>query len=369
MCTGLTVNVGSGKIFARTMEFAELLGSKLLFKPKGQCFRSTIFQKEKEEEGLDIFPGMTWTSKYSFLGPNGIGSDQIVEGFNEKGLHVAAFMFPNFAEYVPAGQEEADESINPVDFVGWALSMCHSVEEVSSCLANHKVYISGDPLLRVGEIIKEMPFHWIVQDNSKAIVVEYTKSELNIYDNPYGVITNSPPFDWQTTNLRNYVNLTPDSASPIKLPDNVEIRALGKGSGMLGLPGDFTAPSRFVRAFALSQAADTVEEDEGVTLAWTLINNIDIPKGAVRGVDEEGKKWAQWTLWTSVSDLINLKYYFRTDDNQVIRVVDFNALLNKDKATTIPMDQDPSYEDVTPQPDDLEKEDTRQGAVTAPAMS
>jgi choloylglycine hydrolase len=105
-----------------------------------------------------------------------------------------------------------------------------------------------------------------------------------------------------------------------------ELKGFGQGSGMLGLPGDFTPPSRFVRAVAFSRSALPVATArEGVLQAFHILNQFDIPKGAARGI-EHGEEVADYTLWTSASDLTNLHYYFRTYDNSRIRMVDLRSV-------------------------------------------
>jgi choloylglycine hydrolase len=127
-----------------------------------------------------------------------------------------------------------------------------------------------------------------------------------------------------------------------------EIKGLGQGSGMLGLPGDFTPPSRFVRAVAFSKTALPVEKaQDGVLQAFHILNQFDIPKGAARGF-EHGKEVADYTLWTSAADLANRRYYFRTCDSSRIRMMDMKAVDLEAKAIkTISMKGDEQIEDVS----------------------
>jgi len=134
-------------------------------------------------------------------------------------------------------------------------------------------------------------------------------------------VTNSPTFDWHMTNLRNYINLSATNVPPVDM-GGITLAQLGQGSGLRGLPGDFTPPSRFVRAVAFSQSAmpsDTAQQ--AVQQAFHILNNFDIPYGAVRQVDN-GQMHAEATVWTSASDLKNLRWYFRTYDDQSIRSID-----------------------------------------------
>ncbi len=128
------------------------------------------------------------------------------------------------------------------------------------------------------------PFHWIVYDKSgKSLVIEPIGGKLVVTDNPLGVLTNSPSFDWHVTNLRNYIALNPRHVPPVKL-DGKTFQSFGMGAGMLGLPGDFTPPSRFVRAAVFSATAFPVADAKaGVFNGFHLLNNFDIPYGISKG--------------------------------------------------------------------------------------
>ncbi|MCP4954187.1 MAG: choloylglycine hydrolase family protein [Photobacterium aquimaris] len=359
MCTGIPVRIKSNRkciggnlIFARTMEFGADMKSKLRFTPAGTKFNAKL-QLNKNTDKLD---GTEWKSEYAIFGPTAMGTDSIIEGINENGLNVSGFYFPGYAEYqpFPVDQHKLSVSIGPLDVVQYLLGTCKNVAEAGESLKGVNVCCSYLPALK-----EFPPLHWIIQSkNEPAIVIEYLKGELNIIKNPLNVLTNSPNFKWHMTNLRNYVNLSYNNAQTLELTGGEELTPFGQGSGMLGLPGDFTPPSRFVRAVALSQsvalpgASSSPETDEeGVNMAWNLIDNIAIPIGAARSPDKELGKDEQddYTQWVSVSDLTNLKYYYRTYNNQNIRVVDVEQLIkNESDIVEIPMNQDIEYQDVTP---------------------
>jgi len=175
------------------------------------------------------------------------------------------------------------------------------------------------------------PVHFIVTDaKGKSIVIEYLKGKLHVFDNPLGVITNSPSFDWHMTNLRNYPNLA---------AGGVELKPFGLGAGMVGLPGDFTPPARFVRAVAFAYSrVPTLNGQETV---------IGSAREAHR--DKHGNIIADFTTWTSASDLKNKKFYFRTYDNSQIRMVDLNKMdLDAKKIVTIPMKSHEVIKELTP---------------------
>lgn len=309
MCTGLTVKTTENDIFfARTMEFGAPLDSSICIKPKGL---QQVAHLDNNQEGY------SWDSSFNYMGFDGQGTNQLIEGFNEGGLYVGGFYLPHYAVYPDLTNPK--KSIGPMNFVDWALSSYSKVSDVEDALRTGEVELVSTIFSPLGADYVP-PLHWILVDgNGGCAVVEYLENGMNINPNPYGTITNSPDFTWHTTNLKNYVNLTALNA-PDRDFAGLNLSEFGQGSGMLGLPGDFTPPSRFVRAVALANTATTVTgEAKGLNLAWHLINNVDIAIGVVRSPGEEEDDRTQWV---SVSDLSRSKLYFRNYDNQVIRTVD-----------------------------------------------
>lgn len=312
-CTGITIKPKDGSaIFGRTLEFAQDLESNVIIIPRN---------RENVGSTPDQKPGLRWTSRYAMMGMNAFQLPVIVDGLNERGLHVGIFYFPGYTDYQKLSEKDLANSISPVELPLYLMGTCQNVEEVEAAVK--KIKVGNVVMPQMGGV---PPFHYIANDASgKSIVIEYVKGKLNLYKNPLGVITNAPSFDWQMTNLSNYVNLLTNNVSDIKL-EGVEIKGFGQGSGMLGLPGDFTPPSRFVRAVAFSSSAFPVTTaKEGVLQTFHILNQFDIPKGAARGV-EQGKVVGDYTMWTGVSDLTNLRYYFRTYDDSSIRMVNLNSL-------------------------------------------
>ena len=178
-------------------------------------------------------------------------------------------------------------------------------------------------------------------------MIEYVKGELKVYDNPLGVLTNSPPFDWQMINLANHVNISADNVKPVEI-DGLKTSGFGQGTGMLGLPGDYTPPSRFVRMAALvSSALPVTGPEAGLVLAMTLINNVDIAKGTIRQPTDKGIFY-DTTNWVVVADAGRMRYYFRTYDNKDWRYVDVGkALSTATGIMSIPIAVSPEYKDVT----------------------
>jgi choloylglycine hydrolase len=311
-CTGIELIAVDGTVVhARTLEFGIDLKSNVILVPRGYARTATT---------PDGKPGKTWTAKYASLGANALGMPILIDGFNERGLAVRLFYFPTTAKYQPYTAADADKTIAPWELGSYILENFATVDEVRANLPNVIV-----PAVVLAAWKFSPPAHYVVHDVSgKSIAIEYTDGKLNIYDNPLGVMTNSPSFDWQMNNLRNYVNFSLTDLPPVQV-GSVKLVPFGQGSGMLGLPGDFTPPSRFVRAVAFSQSVLPSQTGyEAILQAFHILNDFDIPKGAARGrnKDEYGNIVADYTLWTSASDLKAKRFYFRSYENSQIRMVD-----------------------------------------------
>jgi choloylglycine hydrolase len=311
-CTGIElIAVDGSVVHARTLEFGIDLKSNVIMVPRGYSRTATT---------PDGKPGKTWTAKYASLGANALGMPILVDGLNERGLAVGLFYFPTSAKYQPYAAGDAERTVAPWELGSYMLENFATVDEVR---ANLPAVVVPDVVLQAWKFVP--PAHYVVHDASgKSIAVEYTDGKLNIYDNPLGVMTNSPSFDWQMANLRNYLNFSLTDLPPVKV-GSVTLVPFGQGSGMLGLPGDFTPPSRFVRAVAFSQSVlPSPTGYDAILAAFHILNDFDIPKGASRAAtkDAHGNVVADHTIWTSASDLKAKRFYFRSYENSEIRMVD-----------------------------------------------
>lgn len=346
MCTGIRLKAqDSTVVHARTLEFAVDIQSDLIVVPKGYKRASTLVFAGKEQPDLQ---SKKWVSKYASVGMSGLGLPVIVDGLNEVGLAVGLFYFPGYAEYMPHDRSDEGNMIAPWEIGSWILDNFQSISEVKEAITQ---VVVPNAICSDFNPDAPPPVHCIVHDaEGNSIVIEYVKGELNIHDNSLGVITNSPTFDWHLTNLRNYVNLRFKNAPLLELA-SLKLFPFGQGSGMLGIPGDFTPPSRFVRAVAYSQAVseafnEQCAEDEffhaatgkdAILQAFHLLNNFDIPKGVAREDEHEENGHtlvpADYTIWTSASDLKAKQYYFRTYENSQIRMIDLDS--HKDRSQEI----------------------------------
>jgi choloylglycine hydrolase len=335
-CTGIELTAKDGGVVAaRTLEFGIDPKSEVMVVPAGTAITGTLPDGGK---------GISYVTKYGVVGANGFGQPVILDGINEAGLYVGLFYFPGYASYADATKADASRAMGPHEYGIWLLGNFANVGEVTANF--DKVVLTPVVVAALKEV---PPVHFVVHDRTgKSIVIEPVDNVLKLHENPLGVMTNSPTFDRHMTNLRNYVNLSATNVPPIALRD-IKLAQFGEGSGMHGLPGDFTPPSRFVRAVAFSQAAiasDTAQQS--VLQAFHILNNFDIPLGSVRQM-MGGTPIAEFTAWTSASDLNNLRWHFRTYNDQSIRSIDLRAALTaaNGKVRTISMDSQQSVLDLS----------------------
>lgn len=323
-CTGITLTAkDSTKILARTIEWGGSdLNSQYVIVPQGYTAQSYI------PGGID---GMKFTSKYGYVGLAVEQKEFIAEGLNEEGLSAGLFYFPKYGKYEDYNPAYKGESIADLQLVSWILGECKNVEEVKDAISKVHV-IAIDP--------RASTVHWRFADTTgRQIVLEIIDGKPVFYENKLGVLTNSPDFNWQMTNLNNYVNLFPGSAPSQKLGET-ELSQFGAGSGFLGIPGDVTPPSRFVRA-AFYQATAPVQEtsEETVLQGFQILNNFDIPVGIEFAKGQVPVNIPSATQWTSATDMNNLKIYFRTMYNSAIRSINLKDIdFKKVKYRAVPMD-------------------------------
>ncbi len=310
-CTGIMLRNADGSIVhGRTVEFGIPLE-----------ITYAVLPRNYEMTGLTpLGDGKKWTTRYGVLGAIVFGNLGVMDGINEKGLAIGAFYFPTMAEYTPTTPQNQSKSMSSIDFSTWILTQFSSVDEVRAAVEAGDAVVA--PTLLPGWPKTVQPFHWIVYDKSgKSIVIEPLGGKLVVSDNPLGVLTNSPSFDWHMTNLRNYIALNPRDVPPVKV-DGTTFQAFGMGAGMLGLPGDFTPPSRFVRAAVFGATAlKAADAKAGIFSGFHVLNNFDIPYGVARE-EVEGVSHADQTIFTTMRDPQNLRIYYKSYDDQTIRMVD-----------------------------------------------
>jgi choloylglycine hydrolase len=251
---------------------------------------------------------------------------------NEKGLSFEYLYLPGETTYqtIPTGKE--NQAVAYLQFGDWVLSNFSSIAEVRAALSSIYIYKFTNPALK--NIV--FPLHAAIFDSTgKGIVVEFINGQVIVSDH-VGVMTNSPTYSWHVTNLRNYLNLSPYSPKPVT-DGGITYSATSSGAGMVGLPGDISSPSRFVKtAFLLQVAYQAKDAAEALNLAQHIINNVDIPAGLALSKDN-GKIDAETTQWAVFKDLTHKVLSYRTYGDLTIHTVDMSKLDLSEKAPRLKM--------------------------------
>ncbi len=327
-CTSFLIHdSGGAPYYGRTMEFGFKLDSSAIVIPRQYGLSAT---------GPDgkLGGGMSWKSKYAAVGLNAFGMPVLTDGMNEKGLTGGILYFPDYVGYADPKTANPDGAMAPWDFLTWALTNFATVAEVKAGLGGISIVGVEEP-----DMGMVPPFHYTLHDATGAsLVIEPVDGKLTVYDNPLGVMTNSPEFSWHLTNLKNYVKLSPDNAPPLKV-DGQTFASFGQGSGLLGIPGDPTPPSRFIRALGYVLSVQPVASGtDSVRLAEHVANNFDIPVGWIRPGESDDKSPLEYTQWTTVADLKNVHYYVKSYDDQVLRGIDLKSFdLDAKEIATAPL--------------------------------
>ena len=309
-CTGISLTSKDGaNIVARTVEWASGESpSDYLIVPEGFEKQSMLPDGKRG--------GMKYTAFYGYVGL--ASEDYVIEGLNESGLSAGLFYFPHVGSYPKYDPSLNDVTISDTEFVAWILGSFKSVEDVISALSTVRVVATDS---------RAENLHWRVADKyGRQIVIEYIDGIPMVHENKLGVLTNSPAYDWHITNLNNYINLKPGTDSAHEF-GNITLSPIGHGSNVLGLPGDFTPPSRFVRvAFYQTSAplADTAEK--AVNQAFVILEAMTIPIGVQYADKTKIPNIPSATQWTSVTDMTNNRIYYTTMYNPIIRKFDLNEI-------------------------------------------
>lgn len=316
-CTIFRLKANDGTItVARSMEFGVDLNYDLIVVPRNRPFFSPSPVSKM---------GLNWTTKYGYLGVASMGMDfGVSDGMNETGLTVGVLWYESDMQYQTVAPGDSTKALAQVIFSDWVLGCFSTVDQVRSALSTVKVFFYSDP----AKMKMAVTVHFIVYDASGGcIVVEYDKGQCNIYDNPLGIMTNSPSLPWQYTNLRQYVGL--DNVNPIPLKaGGFTFSPTGHGDGMFGIPGDYTPPSRFVR-LAMFEKFVTRQPDaaSNLNLCQHVINTFTIPFGIIVDKDASGNIVSkESTQWVTFRDLTNRLFYFKTYEQPMLRKIDLTKL-------------------------------------------
>lgn len=337
-CTDFRLTAKDGTfLVTRSMEFAQDLQSNMRTSPRGRVFTTTTPNNK---------PGLGWTAKYGYLYVDGFNIDASFDGMNETGLTFEYLYLPGETQYQSIPEGKDNQAIPYSLFGDWVLANFKTVDEVKQALNN--VYVSNQIIPQIGDAI--LPAHASIYDASgKGIVVEFYNEKINVFDS-IGVMTNSPKYDWHVTNLRNYVNLSPETPKPVS-SKTMSFDPFGQGSGSVGLPGDASPPSRFVKiSFMLNYSYQPQNDKELINLAQHVINNVDIPAGYVRSTDN-GQTVTDITQWVVFKDITHKIFYYRIYDDMTLRAIAMDKLDFSEKAPRLkmPLHGTPYTMDITEQ--------------------
>jgi choloylglycine hydrolase len=339
MCTDFLLSTDKSTVYVngRSMEFGIDLKSQLRVVPAGTEFESLAPDEKR---------GLKWTSVYDYLGLNGRNAPVLSDGMNLKGLSVGALWLPGTAY---PGATDTSCALSVGDIVGYLLGMFATVDEVKEALKATNPTRTGNAVQVWAPegLADDVPLHFAVHDaQGKSLVVEFLDHEIQVTDNPVGVLTNYPPFPDQLANLGSYAGLTANDATFVEMGGQ-RFHPAGHGSGMMGLPGDSTPPSRFVRAAYLKHFATPVTSATAAcNLAFHILNDVDIPMGTSRSKSTTGEQ-SDYTQWVVVKDLTNKVLYTRFYDNMMVYSVDLKALKFPAKPQTFPVPGTPPSTDIT----------------------
>lgn len=296
MCTAISYLSGN-HYFGRNLDLEHSFIEQVCITPRNYPFR---FQKMP-----------TIDNHYALIGMAAVINDYPLyyDATNEHGLSMAGLNFPGNAVYLPP--KEGCDNITPFEFIPWILSNCKSVTESLKKLKRLNL-----TAISFSNDLPLSPLHWIISDKNKCIVVEPKASGIEIYDNPIGVLTNNPPFDYHMHNLCNYLNLTADEPHN-RFSDKAALKPYSRGMGAVGLPGDLSSASRFVKAaFTKLNAVSDGTETQDVSQFFHILGSVEQQKGCVK-VNGDYER----TIYSSCCNTDKVIYYYSTYDNRQITAV------------------------------------------------
>lgn len=317
-CTDFLLSNSCYVISGRTMDFSIDLKAAIFVVPKRQKYQSTL---------PDGTRGLSWVSKYGFVGIQSMGLIYS-DGLNSQGLSCAILNLDESIYPEPA-KKPGHNFLMLVEVVPWVMGNFATVKEARDALSKIQVFQSCVTRSYGGF------FHFSIHDaKGDSLVVEFIDGEMKVYDNNnFKVLTNSPPFDWHKNNLRNYVNLTNMALNPAYLGQ----KSLGYGTGMHGLPGDASSPSRFLQAFFLNHfISHSSTQQEAVANVIHILNLVQVANGEALKESYDQIQMDK-TQWSAIRDHTNRVLYFRDNQNSTLRAIDLKALDFKGKKLCMPL--------------------------------
>ena len=299
MCTAISYRNGN-TYFGRNLDLERGYGEKVVVTPRRFEF------KMRCEKPI--------VSTYAMIGMAAVmdGFPLYFEATNEQGVSAAGLNFPEnayYGEFVPGM-----DNVTPFEFIPWILSRCKTVDEARVLMKNMNLVN-----MNFSDELKVSPLHWMISDKDKSIVVESVKEGLKIYDNPFQVLTNNPVFEYHLMNMNNYMGLSVGPAD-MNFQEGLPLKNYSLGMGALGLPGDFSSVSRFVRAsFVKENSEAEKDEKSSVNQFFHILDAVAMPRGCVW--TENGYEYTRYSSCCNVNCGI---YYYKTYEDPCIRCVDMH---------------------------------------------
>ncbi len=299
MCTSVSYRT-KDHYFGRTLDLEYSYNEKVVITPRNYVFNFKNIDKIE--------------SHYAIIGMATVVDDYPLyyDAINEKGLAIAGLRFPEYCVYY----DHCDDKNNIASFelIPYILSQCANVNEAKELLDN--INITND---NFSDVYKSTPLHWMISDKDQSIAIQSWQEGHNVYYNPVDILTNSPPLPMQIFNLNNYMNLSTREPET-HFCDNLNLSNYSSGMGALGLPGDMSSQSRFVRgAFVRLNSVTGSNEKDSVGQFFHILDSVSQPCGIVKVEDEYVK-----TVYSSCCNTNKGIYYYTTYENRRISAVDLN---------------------------------------------
>lgn len=296
MCTAITFK-SSDHYFGRNLDLEFSLQEQVVITPRDYPFK---FRNQK-----------TISHHYAIIGMAIVEEDYPLyyDATNEKGLSLAALNFPGNAQYRPYAPDK--DNITPFELIPWILGQCGTVSEALQLLEHLNLFNED-----FSKELRLSPLHWIIADRNRAITVEPMQDDLHIYENPVGLLTNNPPFDYHLHNLENYLNLTSEEAVN-RFSKTLDLKPHSRGMGGIGLPGDLSSASRFIRA-AFTKFNSRCDESESSSISqfFHILSSVAQQDGCARVGDGYER-----TIYSSCCNTDKGIYYYTTYENRQICAV------------------------------------------------
>jgi len=314
MCTAATYTT-KDHYFGRNLDLEFSYNETVTVTPRNYPFQ---FRKVKALE-----------SHYAMIGTAFVVDNYPLyyDATNEKGLSMAGLNFPENADYKQ--EAEGKDNVTPFEFIPWILGQCSTIKEVKELLGRINLIN-----INFSEKLPLSPLHWMISDRNESITVESVKEGMKIYDNPVGILTNNPTFDIQIFNLNNYVNATRE------IPENrfssaIALDVYSRGMGGIGIPGDLSSSSRFVKAvFTKLNSVSGTSESESISQFFHILGSVNQERGCVRLAEDT----YEITIYSSCCNVDKGVYYYKTYENSQITGVDMhNENLDSQSIVSYPL--------------------------------